>query len=94
MDKDFDIQDVIRSVMREKLKRYIAGKISSEIARQHHGKKKIKENDGGGEPPTNAMGHSSSTSGSGPIDTFDPLLFVKLARRKRPIKEGPASNDR
>ena len=85
----FKIDDIISSVMKEKLKRYLAGKIGSEIVRQHHniksGKKKPVKED---EAPTNAMGTSSSTSGTGPIDTFDPLLIVKLARRKRP-QEGP-----
>jgi len=36
--------------------------------------------------PTNSMGTSSSTSGTGPIDTFDPLMKIKaknlLAKRK------------
>jgi hypothetical protein len=81
------IDDIIASVMREKLKRYLAGKISSEIVRQHHKLPKvgtkIKEEEGG---PTNVMGTSSSTSGTGSIDTFDPLLFARLARRKRPQK--------
>lgn len=40
--------------------------------------------------PTNAMGTSSSTAGTGPIDTFDPLLFKKMKkkmiRRKNPAK--------
>jgi len=37
------------------------------------------------EAPTNAMGTSSSTSGTGPIDTFDPILSLKkkiMARGK------------
>jgi hypothetical protein len=76
------IDDIIASVMREKLKRYLAGKISSEIVRQHHklpkAGTKLKED----EAPTNAMGHSSSVSGTGPIDTFDPLLRMQIARRK------------
>ena len=33
--------------------------------------------------PTNAMGSSSSTTGSGPIDTFDPIL-ISLVRRTMP----------
>ena len=33
--------------------------------------------------PTNAMGTSSSTTGSGPIDTFDPIL-ISLVRRTMP----------
>jgi hypothetical protein len=38
--------------------------------------------------PTNSMGSSSSTAGTGPIDTFDPLLGIakkKLLRRKLPL---------
>jgi hypothetical protein len=37
--------------------------------------------------PTNSMGTSSSTSGTGPVDTFDPILGLKrkLARRKKPV---------
>jgi hypothetical protein len=86
-DKHLKIDDIIASVMKEKLKRYPAGKISSEIVRQHHnlpkiGSKKIKED----EAPTNVMGTSSSISGTGNIDTFDPLLFGRLARRKKPQK--------
>jgi hypothetical protein len=46
--------------------------------------KKIKED----EAPTNVMGNSSSVSGTGPIDTFDPLLFLKkkkkIITRKKP----------
>jgi hypothetical protein len=37
--------------------------------------------------PTNCMGASSSTSGTGPVDTFDPLLGKtkgKIGRRKPP----------
>lgn len=84
-----DLDDIIQSVMKHKLHRYIAGRIDSEIARQHHKKtnKKIKENEGG-EAPTNAMGHSSSVSGTGNIDTFDPLLKMKVARRKPPQQMG------
>jgi hypothetical protein len=37
--------------------------------------------------PTNAMGNSSSTSGTGPIDTFDPLLIKKKAKRKVKVAE-------
>ena len=42
----------------------------------------IKE-DGEGGAPTNSMGLSSSTPGTGPIDTYDPLLFArkKVVRR-------------
>jgi hypothetical protein len=37
--------------------------------------------------PTNVMGNSSSTSGTGNIDTFDPLQGMKnrLLKRKKPI---------
>lgn len=37
--------------------------------------------------PTNAMGNSSSTSGTGPVDTFDPLQGFrnKLIKRKKPV---------
>ena len=35
------------------------------------------------EAPSNAMGSSSSTSGAGPIDTFDPIL-ISLIRRTMP----------
>jgi hypothetical protein len=80
------IDDIIASVMKEKLKRYLAGKISSEIVRQHHHLPKVGTKIKEDEAPTNAMGHSSSVSGTGSIDTFDPLLFAKLARRKRPQK--------
>ncbi len=88
LDDNLSITDIVQSVMKQKLKHYIAGKISSEIARQHHKKTKLKEDAGG---PTNAMGHSSSTSGTGPIDTYDPLLLKKLVRRKQLQKDGPAS---
>jgi hypothetical protein len=83
-DQHLKIDDIIASVMKEKLKRYLAGKISSELVRQHHKlpKSKIKEDEG----PTNVMGTSSSVSGTGNIDIFDPLLFARLARRKRPQK--------
>jgi hypothetical protein len=33
--------------------------------------------------PTNAMGYSSSTTGTGPIDTFDPIM-ISLVRRAMP----------
>lgn len=39
------------------------------------------------EAPTNCMGSSSSAAGSGPIATFDPMLFVKLARRKQKLQK-------
>jgi hypothetical protein len=41
--------------------------------------------------PTNSMGSSSSTAGTGPIDTFDPLLGIKkkIARRKKPVNSIP-----
>lgn len=85
-DKHVKLDDIIASVMKHKLKRYLAGKISSEIVRQHHNMPKVsaklKEDEGG---PTNAMGTSSSTSGTGPIDTFDPLLKLKMARRKKAV---------
>jgi hypothetical protein len=83
-DKDLDIDNVIRKVMHHKLKNYISGVINSQIL-HHHTKintKKLKED----EAPTNAMGTSSSTSGTGPIDTFDPLLKLKIARRKKPAE--------
>ena len=34
--------------------------------------------------PTNSMGLSSSTHGTGNIDTFDPILSKKILRRRRP----------
>jgi hypothetical protein len=39
------------------------------------------------EAPTNAMGTSSSTSGSGPVDTFDTLMKLKnkILKRKSPV---------
>lgn len=87
-DQHFKINDIIASVMKEKMKRYLAGKVASEIVRQHHklpkSDTKIKED----EAPTNAMGHSSSVSGTGSIDTFDPLLFARMARRRQSVK-GP-----
>jgi len=41
--------------------------------------------------PTNSMGTSSSTSGTGPIDTYDPILGLKkkLAKRKKPVNSLP-----
>ena len=53
---------------------------------------KLKE-DGVAPAPVNAMGGSSSTSGTGAIDTYDPLMKKPLrnvARRKllRDIKNG------
>jgi hypothetical protein len=92
MDDKLKIDDIIASVMKEKMKRYLAGKISSEIVRQHHKLPKIGTKIKEDEAPTNVMGHSSSVSGTGSIDTFDPLLFAKLARRKQPIKG--TTNDR
>jgi hypothetical protein len=80
--------DIISSVLKQKMKHYLTGHINSEIVRLHHnlpkvkGKFNVKEEEGG---PTNVMGTSSSVSGTGGIDTFDPLLG-KLARRKRPAK--------
>jgi len=42
-------------------------------------------------PPTNAMGSSSSTSG--PIQTFDPLMKLPIMKRK-PLRAilGPATD--
>jgi hypothetical protein len=85
-DKHFKIDDIIASVMKEKMKRYLAGKVASEIVRQHHKLPKIGSKIKEDEAPTNVMGHSSSVSGTGSIDTFDPLLFARLARRKQPQK--------
>jgi hypothetical protein len=42
---------------------------------------KIKEDGEGGGVPANAMGASSSTAGTGGIDTFDPLLQKKKKLR-------------
>jgi len=41
--------------------------------------------------PTNAMGASSSTAGSGPVDTFDPILKLKkkILKRKVPAVKLP-----
>ena len=37
--------------------------------------------------PTNAMGQSSSTAGTGGVDTYDPLLTKKKLRRIVPGKQ-------
>ena len=84
-DRELGLDDVIRKVLKHKLKSYINGVVTSKILHHHINNtstKKIKENEG----PTNAMGTSSSTSGTGPIDTFDPLLKAKIARRKKPTQ--------
>ena len=83
MDQELNLTDIIKRVLQHKLQRYISGKVGSEILRTHSklGNKKIKE-----EAPTNAMGTSSSISGTGNIDTFDPLIKTKIARRKTPNK--------
>jgi hypothetical protein len=43
--------------------------------------------------PANAMGSSSSTSGTGGIDTYDPLLKLKKGKQLRSIiKRKPLSD--
>lgn len=85
LDKS-DLDTLVNDTFRHKLKNYISRKIDSHLISIHNknkeSKKNIKE-----ESPTNVMGSSSSV-GSGPISTFDPILFKKkLIKRKKPVKE-------
>lgn len=46
---------------------------------------KIKEDAYASNVPANAIGTSSSTAGTGGIDTYDPLLKIrKMLKRKKP----------
>ena len=88
--KKTNLNDIIKKQVNDLFARYIQGRVTSEITRLHHGNKKpaaapkkdIKEDEG----PTNVIGTSSSTSGTGAVDTFDPVLGTKkkLAKRKNP----------
>ena len=78
------LSDIVKVNMLRQMEMYIRGKIKSHIARSHEnmlrqksGQPQIKE-----EAPTNCMGSSSSTSMTGNIDTFDPILFSKVLKRK------------
>lgn len=44
--------------------------------------KTIKEDGEGASVPVNNMGTSSSTAGSGGIDTYDPLLKMRNGKKK------------
>ena len=85
-----DIDKLIKKVLHDKLSHYITGKVTAEITRMHYGNKlkpKVDKSVVKEEAPTNMMGNSSSTAGTGPIDTFDPLMKNKkknLAKRKNP----------
>ena len=86
--KPKEIDDIIKQVLHDKLTNYISGRITSELTRLHHGnqkpktpKKEIKEDEG----PLNVMGTSSSTSGTGPIDTFDPLMAIKKRLKRKSL---------
>lgn len=75
--------DIVKISMLRQMEDYIHNKVRAHIARSHENmlrtkskKTLVKE-----EEPTNVMG-SSSTS-QGPIQGFDPLLFIKAARRKK-----------
>lgn len=49
-------------------------------------KKAAFKEEGEGSVPTNSMGTSSSTAGTGGIDTYDPLLKIrKILKRKAPV---------
>jgi hypothetical protein len=48
--------------------------------------RKMLEDAGADAPAYTAMGGSSSTAGTGPIDTFDPILIRNLRRRNPPKK--------
>lgn len=83
--KQKEIDQLITKVLHDKLMRYVSGRITSELTRFHHTKnkettpkKELKE-----ETSTNCIGTSSSTSGSGSIDTVDPLLSIKKKISKR-----------
>ena len=89
MSNELELDDVMKKMMIDKMRRYISGKLNSEILKAHAGikNKKIKE-DVCGEPPTNAMGSSNSSSvgnSGGPIDTYDPIL----GQKKKPIRRKP-----
>jgi len=46
--------------------------------------RKMKEDAYASNVPVNAMGNSSSTAGTGGIDTYDPLLKIrKMLKRKK-----------
>ena len=92
-NKELNLDDIVQRAVLQKLERYIHGKINSHILKTHfdmiNKKNKKKVNEGtrnfvSEEAPTNVMGTSSSTSGTGNIDTFDPLLFSGLIKRKPP----------
>jgi len=77
---------VLRSIIHGRLHKLIGGHVTAHLIDAHQkqqNKKKKKINE---EAPTNVMGTSSSVAGSGPIDTFDPLLKFKslIKRRKQP----------
>lgn len=85
-EKKFDLDEIIKRIMMHKIEHYIRGKLNSDILDAHtkikgKGKKNLKE-----EAPSNAIGDSSSVSGSGPIDTFSPLIRFKKKKKKEVIK--------
>lgn len=60
-----------------------AGEIMRKYDKKHP--EAFKE-EGEGSVPTNSMGTSSSTAGSGGIDTYDPLLKIrKILKRSAPV---------
>jgi hypothetical protein len=88
--KKKDVDEMIKNILHDKLSDYITTKVTGEIVKMHHGikpktpkqpeKKELKE-----EAPTVCMGSSSSTSGTGPIDTFDPVLRKKKVEKRKPF---------
>lgn len=86
-EKDsFDM--VLRNIIHGRLHRLIGGHVTAHLIdahqKQQKSKKKVNEVVTE-EAPTNVMGTSSSVTGSGPIDTFDPLLrFKTIMKRRKP----------
>ena len=75
--KPEEIDKLIKKVLQDKLTRYISGKVTSELTKFHHTNKKPVKKELKEEAPTNSIGTSSSTSGTGSIDTLDPIISVK-----------------
>jgi hypothetical protein len=83
--------DIVKINMLRQMEKYIQGHLKAHIVRSHenmlrkkNGEPQIKE-----EAPTNVMGASSSTPMTGNVDTFDPLLFSKLLKRKAANSKKP-----